>query len=515
MTKDEKGLPDGVSADSPDPGESRSNDEGIITESAGGVKPPAALTLPDDVYTPAKMQADVEQMAQERPEHASLLTRLAENFGELQTFWDDALRLQSAELLDQTCLAFIRMTNVTTKIFHALADPEKLRALLDEARSIQLEMGEQPPAKPAGYTLQHPHIVSGKIPQVIHASLMDGSLWEDDLASFRRVSNGRTSSTPHVRLVVRRPDAPPAEVFTDPGILALWMAPLAEVTSRFDDLRGDIHVILQMHWLEHKEPDGWAVISPADLMAYRNKKLWGGSKTVMRNADLRVYSDALRDVLRPELEGSSGPLRRYNKRRRRYEDVDGLRFTGPVWHAEIIDLPTLMGPACIERVRYAPNSWMKCCLEPYAREIARVTPQILAFDIYRQTKQKRIGWHLTYLFRINRGPVELFMKTLLTGAGIGVPGKKQRNPTLFIESIEKAIGDCYDAEVIGDFECLNTDPLPRKGKLAAWLKRKWVFRPMPDRQDEYDRVQQHRAAAIEKEQKAAERRKQKALTAGS
>jgi hypothetical protein len=461
------------------------------------------------------MQADVEQMAQERPEHASLLTRLAENFGELQTFWDDALRLQSAELLDQTCLAFIRMTNVTTKIFHALADPEKLRALLDEARSIQLEMGEQPPAKPAGYTLQHPHIVSGKIPQVIHASLMDGSLWEDDLASFRRVSNGRTSSTPHVRLVVRRPDAPPAEVFTDPGILALWMAPLAEVTSRFDDLRGDIHVILQMHWLEHKEPDGWAVISPADLMAYRNKKLWGGSKTVMRNADLRVYSDALRDVLRPELEGSSGPLRRYNKRRRRYEDVDGLRFTGPVWHAEIIDLPTLMGPACIERVRYAPNSWMKCCLEPYAREIARVTPQILAFDIYRQTKQKRIGWHLTYLFRINRGPVELFMKTLLTGAGIGVPGKKQRNPTLFIESIEKAIGDCYDAEVIGDFECLNTDPLPRKGKLAAWLKRKWVFRPMPDRQDEYDRVQQHRAAAIEKEQKAAERRKQKALTAGS
>ena len=507
MTKDENGLPDDVSADSPNPGESRSNDEGIITESPGGVKqaPPAALAPPDD---PAGMAAYMEQLAQEMPEYAAPLNAIAKGFAEMQDVWHltRGTPKTQAEMRAWLRNAAERLTG----LFRTISTPEGLLAFLDE-----LEMGEQAPAKPAGYTLQHPHIVSGKVPQVIHASLMDGSLWEDDLASFRRVSNGRTSSTPHVRLVVRRPDAPPAEVFTDPGILALWMAPLAEVTSRFDDLRGDIHVILQMHWLEHKEPDGWAVISPADLMAYRNKKLWGGSKTVMRNADLRVYSDALRDVLRPELEGSSGPLRRYNKRRRRYEDVDGLRFTGPVWHAEIIDLPTLMGPACIERVRYAPNSWMKCCLEPYAREIARVTPQILAFDIYRQTKQKRIGWHLTYLFRINRGPVELFMKTLLTGAGIGVPGKKQRNPTLFIESIEKAIGDCYDAEVIGDFECLNTDPLPRKGKLAAWLKRKWVFRPMPDRQDEYDRVQQHRAAAIEKEQKAAERRKQKALTAGS
>lgn len=48
MGKDENGLPDGVNADSPNPGERRSNDEGIITESAGGVKqaPPAAL--PED-----------------------------------------------------------------------------------------------------------------------------------------------------------------------------------------------------------------------------------------------------------------------------------------------------------------------------------------------------------------------------------------------------------------------------------------------------------------------------------
>lgn len=46
MTKDENGLPDGVNADSPNPGERRSNDEGIITESAGGVKqaPPAPQT---------------------------------------------------------------------------------------------------------------------------------------------------------------------------------------------------------------------------------------------------------------------------------------------------------------------------------------------------------------------------------------------------------------------------------------------------------------------------------------
>lgn len=504
MGKDENGLPDGVNADSPNPGERRSNDEGIITESAGGVKqaPPAAL--PDD---PAEMAAYMEQLAQEMPEYANPLNAIAKAFAEMQDVWH--LTRETPETQAEMRAWLRNAAERLTELFRTLYTPEGLLAFLDE-----LEMGEQAPAKPAGYTLRHPHIVSGKIPQVIHASLMDGSLWEDDLASFRRVSNGRTSSTPHVRLVVRRPDAPPAEVFTDPAILALWMAPLADVTNRFDDLRGDIHAILQMHWLEHKEPDGWAVISPADLMAYRNKKLWGGSKTVMRDADLRVYSDALRDVLRPELEGSSGPLRRYNKRRRRYEDVEGLRFTGPVWHAEIIDLPTLMGPACIERVRYAPNSWMKCCLEPYAVEIARVTPQILAFDLYRQKKQKRIGWYLTHLFRINRGPQVLFMKTLLTGAGIGVP-EKPTDPKKFTDSIEKAIADCYDAEIIGDFECLDAAPLPRKGKLAAWLKRRWTFSPMPYVQDEYDRVQQHRAAAIEKEQKAAERRKQKALTAGS
>ena len=43
MSKNKNGLPDDVNADSPNPGEGRSNDEGIITESAGGVKqaPPA------------------------------------------------------------------------------------------------------------------------------------------------------------------------------------------------------------------------------------------------------------------------------------------------------------------------------------------------------------------------------------------------------------------------------------------------------------------------------------------
>ena len=51
MSKNKNGLPDDVNADSPNPGESRSNDDGIITESAGGVKqaPPADPTGPSSL----------------------------------------------------------------------------------------------------------------------------------------------------------------------------------------------------------------------------------------------------------------------------------------------------------------------------------------------------------------------------------------------------------------------------------------------------------------------------------
>ena len=83
MGKNKNGLPDDVSADSPNPGERRSNDEGIITESAGGVKqaPPADLAPPDD---PAEMAAWMEQLAQELPLFADPLRTMAKEFATAQ-----------------------------------------------------------------------------------------------------------------------------------------------------------------------------------------------------------------------------------------------------------------------------------------------------------------------------------------------------------------------------------------------------------------------------------------------
>lgn len=348
-------------------------------------------------------------------------------------------------------------------------------------------VSQGPPAiTPAGYTLTHPRITSTPDSRIIHAALSSGEGWQDDPTRIRRIF--RQDDSPFLLAVSSDADG---ETTADQALENAIRQKLREITNRFDALRADIHHILEMHWLEHRQPDGWAVLSLADIMHYRNRSLWRGT---VREKDLTIYSEALRDILRPRIEGKSTPVWITDEKGKRTAHT--VSYDAPLWHSETVQIQSLpgLGRGWIECVKYRPAEWLRTALQPYAVSLARVATGILELDYYRHARAKAIGWELLTLYRINRGAARITMRSLLRHPDARPTPRETDHPAYLIRSTQDALNRLCNAGVIGSYRCLDDKPLPRYGKLDAWLDRTWLFVPPAEIAEEYAHIERRRQA---------------------
>lgn len=356
---------------------------------------------------------------------------------------------------------------------------------------------------PTAVEITRHEMPSNQIAKLVQDGLISGYGWSENPTRLRmefRTKASRSAPSPFdACLVIGREDTPPAEVFSDPGTLALWLQPLREITDRFDPLCSDVHDILAMHWLEHRDADGWAILNIADMMKYREKDTGGKH---MREDDIRRYSEALRAVLRPAIEGQGPAYRKSPKRKSSKPET--IRYTGPIWHSEIIEIPAMFGPGLIEAVKYQPGTWLLSTIEPYAQMLLKRTPILIRLNA-KQELHKKIGKALDYYYKVNRGAVRITIRALLEGARIKVPDwAKTGDAGKFIGRVEKALSELYDLEALGEYTPQNIlKTLPARGKLEAWLKTIYTFEPMTETNEQYQRIQKVRVKAIEHSKQAA------------
>jgi hypothetical protein len=347
-------------------------------------------------------------------------------------------------------------------------------------------------------------MASNLIAKLLQDGMIDGRGWFENATRLRmefRVKPSKDAPSPFefdACLVIGQ-ENPPTEAYSDPGALALWMRPLKEIADRYGPLQSDIHDILQMHWIEHRDKDGWAYVTIADIMNSRCVKKWGGK---YRLEDIRRHSEALRDVLRPAIEGQGSARRPRPGGRGTKEDT--VRYSGPVWHYEIIDIPAMFGPGLIEGVKYRPGTWLLSAIEPFAQQLMKRTPALIRLDA-KHEMHKKLGKALDYLYRVNRGkPVRISMRALLEGARVEISERDRRLVGEYIEKVEGALSYLYDLEVIGEFGPQDIlKALPPRGRLEAWLKTIYTFEPMAEVAEQYQRIEQNRTKAIGHSQRAA------------
>jgi hypothetical protein len=394
---------------------------------------------------------------------------------------------------------FLWLTSAQDFVHSAFSDPDIVKS---EDGDVSSTKALVPAIYPTVQEVRRWDLASNQIAKMLHDGLIDGKGWSENLQRFHmefRIKSSKDSpSSFDARLIVGMDAMPPESVYSDPGTLALWMKPLREITDRFDPLRSDIHDILQIHWLTHRDADGWAVLNIADLMKYRDKRTWGND---VRHKDLIRYSDALRDVVRPHIEGQGTAYIKKNQK----TVAETVRYTGPVWHYEIKEIPALFGPGLIEVIRYQPGTWLLTVVEPYAQQLMQRTPILLSLDSCRQELHKKIGKALDYLYRVNRGPVRITMRALLESARVDIPDWAiNRRAGQFITKIEAALSDLYSMSALGEYDPQDIlKELPARGKLEPWLNTVYTFQPMADMAERYKAISQHQMEAIAHKQQAA------------
>lgn len=344
-------------------------------------------------------------------------------------------------------------------------------------------------------------IAASQVAKLMHDSMIDGHGWEEDKNNLRMVFRAKASiydNSPFGGyLMVNGEGEPPIGIYSDASALEVYMKPLRDLAERFDTLRSDIHDILQLHWLEHRDDDGYAEIHLADIMRYRDVELWKGT---LRDEDVQRYSTALRDVIRPAIEGIGTAWLKTGRRAKQQT----IRYTGPIWMVKrTVDYPKERGAGLIESIYYQPGEWLKSVIDPYVPMIMQRTPLLLKLDA-KQENHKKIGKALDYYYRVNPGkPVRISMRALLEGARIEITDRDKRLIGEFIDRIEKALEDLYALGVLGYYSPTRIlQDLPPRGKLEAWLKTIYTFEPMPEIQQQYQTILEGRVKAIEHSSKA-------------
>jgi hypothetical protein len=168
------------------------------------------------------------------------------------------------------------------------------------------------------------------------------------------------------------------------------------------------------------------------------------------------------------------------------------------------DVPLIVVHEVQERTRSSgvtmPVAW-RYSLGPWAgalsggREPAALFPRAaLAYDPCREQFAKRLARYLTFHFRMDaaRGaPLERAIGPLLQECNLSLD---RRNPERTRQSLERALDRLRHDGVIAAWRIAEDAPLPARGWLAHWLRRRLVATPPSSVQQRYTRLRDPRRA---------------------
>lgn len=381
----------------------------------------------------------------------------------------------TAAFLFETAYARPELDDLRECIFELL-DQETSRLL----EAVLMDLRASAMMKPSSYLPQQLLVPSDVIGILVRTAFIARDRWKSVLGGFQASMSSGAGS---VSLVIKSKDQPPDTIYADDGsILEVevreWLAPVRATVDRLNDLHDDVFDILVCKWLEEHggNMEHWSEVSVPDIISARGLKMKRGQS---RDAAIEQYSRTLEDVLLPIIEGHA--IHYLRDKRGKTEQVN---VNTPLFVVEgRVEAYGLRGRPLLVGIRYKPGMWIRPLIgDCYTPQLAKMLRCALTFDPYHEYKEKRLARYLsTYIFRINRGqPTKMTMTALLDGAHIVRTETARNEPGEYICGVEAAIQNVVGKwGEGGEIACLETDPLPRKGKLDIWLSRKWRIVP-PD-----------------------------------
>lgn len=234
-------------------------------------------------------------------------------------------------------------------------------------------------------------------------------------------------------------------------------------------------------------------VSPDDILAMRGKKRSNYSYTPYQRADvireLKTLSQARVIASLP------GPGRRGRK------EATEIRAEGAL--IDLLDFrigeySLITGEEIWEKRSIVLGKWVTMIPE-LDSQTAVMLRQVLAYSGKNERYQKRLGLHLSIMFRINAKHGGLFpnaisMRALLDMAGI-IPQRK--HPADFKQAIEHALARLKRDEVLGDYwqvvdanneEMTQVVDEQAYGWFDVWLDQRWQFSPPESTKQHYIRL---------------------------
>ncbi len=224
-------------------------------------------------------------------------------------------------------------------------------------------------------------------------------------------------------------------------------------------------------------------VSPDDILDVRGKKRSNGSFAPFQRADvvkeLKTLSQARVFASMP------GPGRRKSEIRAEGALIDLLDF-------KIGEYSLITGEEIWEQRSIILGKWVAMIPE-LDSQTAVMLRQVLAYSSKNERFQKRLGIHLSIMFRVNARygghfPKGISLRALLEMSGIVLPKK---HPADFRAAIEQALACLQRDQVIGKYwQIVDASPTGEEreraireqqyGWLNHWLDRLWNFAP-PER----------------------------------
>ncbi len=380
----------------------------------------------------------------------------------------------------------------TRSVFEALrkAVPDEVReaafaALLDEtarlveAVLVELNVAASSALKTSSYRPQQLIGPSDLISCLVRTAFAGRDLWRSILGGYQ---TSATTDAGSASLTMKREGMVPDDLYDDEGnvipeVAEEWAAPLKACVDRMGDLHSDVFDVLVCRWLEGYggNLEHWSQVSVPDIISARSVKARRGKPGAEA---IEQYGKTLEDVLLLKVEGQAKFYLRGKRGKSEQQSMDTPLFAvaDKIFSYKAFGRPLLVG------IRYRPGQWIRYLVGgDYTPQLAHILQCALTFDPYHQWKEKRLARYLSYLFRTNRGAArDITMKALLAGAHIETTKTADTEPAEYIRGVESAIRNVVSSwGQGGEIVCLDTAPLPRKGKLDAWLARKWRVVP-PD-----------------------------------
>jgi hypothetical protein len=304
----------------------------------------------------------------------------------------------------------------------------------------------------------------------------------------------------------------PDELFSEAWWIETREETLAALDRRFrsirNDLTADVADILFHHWLANRKlnASGSAVekvaITFSQICEYR------GVQAKPKAIDM-VY-EALRDVRAFSLKDGKIDERLF--------DISTIEIQPALWHGT-------EQPGKDTGLIYSPGFFLSKAVEGEFFT-ACFASKVWELDPYRYPAAKRLArylrgeWRMNTQTYLNHDGANLHrfrqMKAILNDAGISYDGSEaQKDPTRFIESIEKGIRKLHQDGIIRD-DCpeifhpedrADWKALPRKGILAQWLQLRVRIDPPAEVRDELARLNTKRMARSEQARALPEAKK--------